>query len=410
MNDKKTYQLQCLLEKARETDFACVLLSNDFEDFEGRWQLMAGFGVERRYHDLEEIGWDQMNLQGPIFGYVGYDYKNRIEPILHSEHDKLVEFEDLGFVSCKEWVAIERNGAILGDESLLNKAREMDSASQALGIVGVAVNWREHTAKADYISTVIRIKEHIVAGDFYEMNYCVAFSADVDIDAYDVFLMLNEKAPAPFAVFLKDGDRYLLCASPERFLSKRGEMIMSQPIKGTRRRAAGALDLEIIEELRNSEKDRAENVMIVDLVRNDLSKVSITGTVQVPECCEIYSFSHVHQMISTVTGILKPESTLANIIHATFPMGSMTGAPKIAVMQHAEKYENFSRGLYSGAVGYLWNGEFDFNVVIRAMQYDAELKKLAYAVGGAITCDSEPEQEYQECLDKAAAILSVFAG
>ena len=276
--------------------------------------------------------------------------------------------------------------------------------------------WHPQTPKETYLENVERIKQHIVDGDFYEMNYCIAFTAKEEIDPYDAFMLLSRKAPAPFSVFLKDGDRYLLCASPERFFGKRGDLIFSQPIKGTRPRVFDSMSLELDEvrdcavarELEISEKDRAENIMIVDLVRNDLSKVCEVGSVQVPECCAVYSFSHVHQLISTVEGRLKPEVGLKELMHATFPMGSMTGAPKISVMQHTNHLEGFARGIYSGTVGFVWKQNMDFNVVIRALQYDSQAKTLAYAVGGAITYDSVAEQEYQECLDKASAVLSIF--
>ena len=276
--------------------------------------------------------------------------------------------------------------------------------------------WQSQTPKETYLENVERIKQHIVDGDFYEMNYCIAFTAIEEIDPYDAFMLLSRKAPAPFSVFLKDGDRYLLCASPERFFGKRGDLIFSQPIKGTRPRVFDSISSELDEvrdcavarELEISEKDRAENIMIVDLVRNDLSKVCEVGSVQVPECCAVYSFSHVHQLISTVEGRLKPEVGLKELMHATFPMGSMTGAPKISVMQHTNHLEGFARGIYSGTVGYVWKQNMDFNVVIRALQYDSQTNALAYAVGGAITYDSVAEQEYQECLDKASAVLSIF--
>ena len=245
-------------------------------------------------------------------------------------------------------------------------------------------------------------------GDFYEMNHCIAFTATSEIDPYQAFLALNAIAPAPFASFVKDGDRYLLCASPERFVGLKNGTLYSQPIKGTRKRAHDDRDSERVNELRNSEKDRAENVMIVDLVRNDMSRVCDAGSVVVPELCEVYTFSHVHQLISTVEGRLKHGMGLKDILHATFPMGSMTGAPKIAVMQHTEGLENFSRGLYSGTVGYVWKGSMDLNVVIRSLLYQSKTHELQYAVGGAITYDSVAEDEYQECLDKAETVLSVF--
>lgn len=422
------YQLECLLEKARNESFACIFLSAGRSDDRGPISLMAGFGVSEQFSDLSDV---PSCPESPVMGYLGYDYKNQIEPSLVSELTQLVEFDALKFVSPERWVAIEKNGIISGDESLLLHRGNPNSGLDVSGdhdgndrhesslsklAAKNSPQWHPQTPKETYLENVERIKQHIVDGDFYEMNYCIAFTAKEEIDPYNAFMLLSRKAPAPFSVFLKDGDRYLLCASPERFFGKRGNLIFSQPIKGTRPRVFDSIsseldevqDLTVARELEKSEKDRAENIMIVDLVRNDLSKVCEVGSVQVPECCVVYSFSHVHQLISTVEGRLKPEVGLKELIHATFPMGSMTGAPKISVMQHTNHLEGFARGIYSGTVGFVWKQNMDFNVVIRALQYDSQAKTLAYAVGGAITYDSVAEQEYQECLDKASAVLSIF--
>ncbi len=415
-----TYQLECLLKKARKESFACVFLSAGRSDSRGDISIMAGFGISKVFSDLSDVPDCPEN---PVMGYLGYDYKNQIEPSLKTDQPQLVEFESLKFVIPKAWVAVEKNGGVSGDGSLLLDARADQNTSDGrpftIGDVFVPKSyprWLPQTPKETYLENVERIKQHIVDGDFYEMNYCIAFTAQEDMDPYDAFLRLCQKAPAPFSVFLKDGNRYLLCASPERFFGKRGDLVFSQPIKGTRPRVFQAnsneldevQDFEVANELETSDKDRAENIMIVDLVRNDLSKVCEIGSVQVPECCAVYSFSHVHQLISTVEGRLKPEVGLKELMHATFPMGSMTGAPKISVMQHTNQLEGFARGIYSGTVGYVWKQNMDFNVVIRALQYDSETKTLAYAVGGAITYDSVAEDEYQECLDKASAVLSIF--
>ena len=436
------YQLECLLEKARNESFACIFLSAGRSDDHGQISLMAGFGIAEQFNDLSDV---PSCPDSPIMGYLGYDYKNQIEASLESDLTQLVNFDALKFVSPERWVAIEKNGIVSGDESLLLPRGNQNlnggsllnfCGNQNSGLEGSgdhdghdrhesslsklaaksSPQWQSQTPKETYLENVERIKQHIVDGDFYEMNYCIAFTAKEEIDPYDAFILLSRKAPAPFSVFLKDGDRYLLCASPERFFGKRGDLIFSQPIKGTRPRVFDSMSLELDEvrdcavarELEISEKDRAENIMIVDLVRNDLSKVCEVGSVQVPECCAVYSFSHVHQLISTVEGRLKPEVGLKELMHATFPMGSMTGAPKISVMQHTNHLEGFARGIYSGTVGFVWKQNMDFNVVIRALQYDSQAKTLAYAVGGAITYDSVAEQEYQECLDKASAVLSIF--
>jgi para-aminobenzoate synthetase component 1 len=325
----------------------------------------------------------------------------------------------LKFVLPEIWVGLDRDGQVHGSAEGLSlweqiQTAEIDIAQYAEmdAIVQPSVTWSPLTSRETYLNSVAKIQAGIVEGDYYEMNHCVAFTATAEIDPYMTFMKLNGKAPAPFACFLKDGDQFLLSASPERFIAQKGKELVSQPIKGTRKRQLAEdqtqADTEAVASLKESEKDRAENIMIVDLVRNDMSRVCNSGSVQVPALCEVYTYSHVHQMISTVRGQLKEGTNVKEIVHATFPMGSMTGAPKIAVMQATEGLENFSRGIYSGTVGYVWKDTMDLNVVIRSLMYDASKQQLSYAVGGAITIDSVATEEYQECLDKAATVLSIF--
>jgi para-aminobenzoate synthetase component 1 len=266
--------------------------------------------------------------------------------------------------------------------------------------------------KATYIELVKKIKAHIQKGDCYELNFCQEFyDENVEMNPVSVYYALAQVSPTPFGCFYKVEDNYLLCASPERYVKKMGDMIASQPIKGTAKRNNGnAFDDEIIKQLLQiSEKERSENVMVVDLVRNDLSKICMEGSVTVPELFGLYTFPQVHQLISTVTGVLKPGIGFADIIQATFPMGSMTGAPKRRVMELIEQYETTPRGLFSGAVGYIKpGGDFDFNVVIRSILYNAENEYLSFSVGSAVTSKSIPEQEYEECLLKAKAMFSVL--
>jgi para-aminobenzoate synthetase component 1 len=234
----------------------------------------------------------------------------------------------------------------------------------------------------------------------------------VCINPYQVYDKLKYKSPVPFGAFFKWDKKYLLCASPERFMTKIGDKVYSQPIKGTTPRSANKADDELQKQhLLNSEKERAENLMIVDLVRNDLSRTAQTGTVMVDELFGIYSFKQVHQMISTVSANPKKEVSVVEIIKSAFPMGSMTGAPKIMAMQLIEQYEQTKRGLYSGAVGYFApNGNFDFNVVIRSLQFNSKNNYLSFEVGSAITYDSQGEEEYEECLLKASAMVNVLLG
>jgi para-aminobenzoate synthetase component I len=274
------------------------------------------------------------------------------------------------------------------------------------------VAFQSRYTKEAYIETIKKLQQHIQLGDCYEINFCQEFFATgVEINPLSLFLKLLEVSPNPFSALYKVDDSYLLCASPERFLCKEGNKLLSQPIKGTSKRfpTDEALDMAAKEGLFHSAKDRSENVMVVDLVRNDLSKVCLEGSVLVEELFGIYTFPQVHQMISTITGTVKPNIGFAEIIQATFPMGSMTGAPKKRVMELIHQYEFGSRGIFSGSVGYIRpDGNFDFNVVIRSIMYNTQTKYLSYQVGSGITIYSDPEKEWEECLLKAAAIKKVL--
>ncbi len=269
-------------------------------------------------------------------------------------------------------------------------------------------------SKAAYLEGIQKILALIRRGDFYEINYCQAFEVEhLSAHPVEVYSNLMEVSPTPFACFYKNNSDYLLCASPERYLQKKGNQLISQPIKGTIKRNLhnDADDKLQIETLQNSSKDKSENVMVVDLVRNDLSRICEKGSVQVSELFGIYSFPQVHQMISTITGTLSSNTLFSEILEASFPMGSMTGAPKKSVMETIDALEPTKRGLYSGTVGYFNPaGDFDFNVVIRSIFFNSDTKKASYAVGGGITIYSDPEKEYEECLLKAAAIKKVLSG
>ncbi len=271
----------------------------------------------------------------------------------------------------------------------------------------------ERTSKHDYIQQVNQIKQHIEEGDFYELNYCTEVVAEQStISPIAVFEQLNVNAEAPFSCFVKFNESYLLCASPERFLCKRGHKMISQPIKGTIRRGRNVEEDENLKsELLHSEKERAENVMIVDLVRNDLTFYAETGSICVDELFGVYTFKTVHQMISTISASLSDDANVVKAIQNAFPMGSMTGAPKLEVRKYIAHNECFNRGLFSGTVGYFdADGDFDSNVVIRSVLYDSAKRKIVVRTGGAITYDSVPEQEYDEIILKRAALLHSLNG
>ena len=267
-------------------------------------------------------------------------------------------------------------------------------------------------SRSEYIATVNRIKAHISRGDIYVTNFCQEFYAEnTEIDPLTIFLALTATSPNPFSCFFKYYDKFILCASPERFLAKRGNKLISQPIKGTAGRNTNAIaDEKTIQQLKNSLKEQQENVMIVDLVRNDLTKSAILGTVKVEELYGIYSFKHLHQMISTVACEIDDSLSATDTVKNSFPMGSMTGAPKVSAMQLMEIYERTKRGVYSGAIGYFDpDGDFDFNVVIRSVLYTAATKYLSFQAGSAITHNADAEFEYNECLLKVKAIMEVLA-
>jgi para-aminobenzoate synthetase component I len=273
------------------------------------------------------------------------------------------------------------------------------------------VQIEQRIAKESYLSKVTKMLEHIHRGDIYEANFCMEFYAEnAKIEPLNVYQKLNAISESPFAVYFKNKNHYLLSASPERYLKKEGTKVISQPIKGTSKRVADVvLDEQSKLELSQNPKERSENIMIVDLVRNDLSKTAVKGSVVVEESCKIYTFKQVHQMISTVVSNVAHTVSPTEIIKTTFPMGSMTGAPKISAMQIIESLEETKRGLYSGAVGYFTpNNDFDFNVVIRSILYNSENNYLSFSVGSAITSQSIPEKEYEECLLKAKAMFEVL--
>lgn len=332
---------------------------------------------------------------GPVFGWLGYDLKNAFERLE-------TRFEDrLGFGALGLFEPIETGESAVDFGSF---------RSSAGGEKKISLTPR--TAKAQYLADVRALQAHIQRGDIYEVNYCQEFYAeDVAIDPLDVFSRLLELTDAPHSALVHHRGAWLLCGSPERYLRRLGDRLISQPIKGTVRRGAEAdEDARLAQQLQSDPKERGENIMITDLVRNDLARAGRAGTVQVDELCGIYSFRTVHQMISTVSAEVDTAKGLGHVLRASFPMGSMTGAPKVRAMELIDRYEHFARGLYSGSVGAVEpNGEFDFNVVIRSIFWNANTGYLSVRVGGAITALSDPEGEYRECQLKAEAMIRALA-
>ena len=347
------------------------------------------------------------------FGHLGYDLKNEIEP-LHSRHPDHIQFPDLTFFVPEVVLMLNQHELAIGlltenhpevYESICQSSDKETGSSSP-------VNVRERITRNEYLQTIRDLQNHIVRGDCYEINFCQEFYAEhARINPIQVYLRLSDLSPNPFSAYYRLEDKYLLCASPERYLKKEGSKIISQPIKGTSRRNLEdkMQDENNRQRLSDSQKDRAENVMVVDMVRNDLARVCREGTVKVDELFGIYSFPQVHQMISTISGELREGIGLADLIRASFPMGSMTGAPKRSVMELIEKFEKTKRGLFSGAVGYISpEQDADFNVVIRSIQYNSSSSYLSFQTGSGITHYSDPEQEYEECLLKASAMKKVL--
>ena len=350
-----------------------------------------------------------------IFGYLSYDLKNDTEPLRSQNFDGL-DFPDLCFFQPKRLFLFKEDKLTIRYLNVVSKEVDADLKSiETFSLQNSSshknnIQIESRISKNQYIKQVSTLLSHIHRGDIYEANFCQEFYAHADINSLETYFKLNKISQPPFATFLKMGDKFLLSSSPERYLKKVGLEIMSQPIKGTIRRSEHFkedTDLKMI--LESDPKERSENIMIVDLVRNDLSKIAQKGTVNVTELCQIYSFKQVHHMISTVQAMALPTISPVDIIAATFPMGSMTGAPKISAMKIIEALEASKRGLYSGTVGYFTpEGDFDFNVVIRSILYNASKSYVSFSVGSAITSKSTPENEYEECLVKAKAMRSVL--
>ncbi len=350
-----------------------------------------------------------------LLGYIGYDLKNEIED-LQSTNPDYINFPEIIFFIPTLIIRQENKQLIIESSSEIpeNVFDTINSykisASKKLIINRSSVLCR--ISKEQYIKNVERIKQDIKEGIYYELNYCQEFYIEqLNIEPFDCYERMNALSQMPFAAFMKLKEQYISCCSPERFLRKQNARLISQPIKGTAPR--DTLDSQhddvLKQNLLSSEKERAENVMIVDLVRNDLTRSAITGSIQVEELCECYTFNSVHQLISTVTAELRSEVHPIDALKAAFPMGSMTGAPKIEVMKHIEKLESTKRNVYSGCLGYITpSGDFDFNVIIRTLCYDRTTQYASYHAGSAITYDSDPEKEYDECRLKAKILFSII--
>lgn len=387
----------------------------------GEFDAILAVGAEKRLaiasqNSFEQLKEFQARQKDFLFGYLSYDLKNDIEE-LSSSNDDYLDFPELYFFQPKKIFIWKKN--VLQMLYLTAYAGEIQSDFEEISRTLILPakhfnkpNISSRLSKNDYFEKVDEVMEHIHRGDIYEVNFCQEFYAEhCEIDTLNVYKKLNMISQAPFACYLKLNDKYLLCASPERFAKKEGEKIIVQPIKGTARRLSDKnKDQKLADSLVLDPKERAENIMIVDLLRNDLSKNAVKGSVIVEELCKVYSFKQVHQLISTVVCQVNPDDNPVEIIKNLFPMGSMTGAPKISAMKIIDEEEETKRSLYSGAVGYFTpDNNFDFNVVIRSILYNQSNKYASFSVGSAITSQSIIEKEYEECLLKAKALMHALS-
>lgn len=367
------------------------------------------------YNAFDDLKQYQQTTKDWLFGYLSYDLKNDLEDLKSANYDGL-DFPDLFFFQPKKIFILKGNELkmhylLLCDEELETDFDEIiQTESDSFKSLN-DITLQQRISKDLYLNKVTQLLAHIHAGDLYEANFCMEFFAEnAIINPLEKFQELNKISQTPFSAYFKNNKHFVLSASPERYLQKSGENLLSQPIKGTSKRFLDPVqDQQSKEFLEADAKERSENIMVTDLVRNDLAHTAQKGSVEVKELCKVYSFLQVHQMISTISSKMDPQYTAVDVLRTTFPMGSMTGAPKISVMKIIESLEETKRGVYSGAIGYFTpDGDFDFNVVIRSILYNQEKQYISFSVGSAITAQSVPEKEYEECLLKAKAMSEVL--
>ena len=391
-----------------------LLNSNDSFD---EYELIIAYGAESflqsSKNSLKKIDKYIDTVNDWIFGYLSYDLKNEIENLTDLNKD-VFNLPNLYFYQPKViWLIKEEKAEIYSlDKKNLNEDWDHINSIDYKDCTEISsVDLIARTSKEEYVRKIKNIKQRILQGDCYEMNYCFdMFSKNKTINPYKTYIKLNDYTRSPMSTFFKLNQLYLLSSSPERFIKRINRKIISQPIKGTAKRGLDSKEDEKIKyTLLSSPKELSENHMIVDLVRNDLSKIAKQNTVNVDELAALYTYKDVHHLTSSISCDLDAKYSIVDILKSSFPMGSMTGAPKIKSMELIEKFEDTMRGLYSGSIGYINPAkDFDFNVVIRSVFYNQQSQYLSFMVGGAITIDSDPELEYQECLVKAQSIFNVL--
>lgn len=404
---------------AQQFNQVCYFQSNGYADEYNTIESLLGVDMHDEIYSDGSETFDKIELfrtKYPnrwMLGFFGYDLKNEIENLSTQHSDKL-NFPDAYFFIPKTIlkfseinVEIDTEYPELIFDTINNWSIPITTTTKEKSLVSI----KKRMSKEMYFEAFKKLISHIKRGDIYEVNLCQEFYAEqIVINPLSTYNTLNLISPTPFSTFFKLVDKFILSASPERFLAKRAQTLISQPIKGTAARGKTASEDEVIKkQLRNNPKEIAENVMIVDLVRNDMTLSVEPGTVGADRKLEIHSFKQVHQLVSTVTGKKKSELSDVKAIKNLFPPGSMTGAPKISAMHLCDLYENSKRGIYAGTVGYFSpNGDFDFNVIIRTILYNQTQRYLSFHTGGALTYAALAEQEYNECILKASAITAVL--
>ncbi|MFO8001531.1 MAG: anthranilate synthase component I family protein [Marinilabilia sp.] len=415
--EQRLYQLVNEFEHA-------VVLTDKYPFYNGHahqyreFDILAGFGALDVFtNDLRGMESVANELNDWLLGYFSYDLKNDIEPGLNSKNKELIGFQHLRFFRPRYILRKSGENWHLGYDTRHDTPRSCNSFLSDLRNLYVPrqelpdLDFKPGVTRRNYRETVEKLKDHIRRGDIYEVNYCMDYYArEVFVNPALVFEELLDVAPMPFSALVRDKDAFLMGASPERYLRKRGARIISQPMKGTvKRNSDSGEDFRLMKQLAESDKERAENIMIADLVRNDLSRTAARGTVKVDDLCSVFPYPGVYQMISTISAQMHSDARWLDPVRSSFPMGSMTGAPKYSAMQLIDRYEKTARGLYSGSVGYVTpEMDFDFNVVIRSFLYNQRSGYLSYTVGSAITDACDPSAEYDECILKAQALRSVF--
>lgn len=383
--------------------------------------------LKEELHKYRVVNDTNLPFVGGAVGYLSYDLGNYIENLPRTAVDD-IEMPDMYFGFYNHVIVIDHlvqktyiatpNIDIELEEKIMDDIEQRILKEEKKGIDSICYEEKEVTpirlksnfTKEEFKNAVQSVREYIRQGDIYQANLTQRFSGETELTSFELYRDLRRFSPAPFGAFLNFEDAHILSNSPERFIRCVNKRIETRPIKGTRPRGKDKEeDLRLQQELRNSEKDRAELLMIVDLERNDIGRISKTGSVKVPELFVIEPYANVNHLVSTVVGELKDDKDATDVIKATFPGGSITGAPKIRAMEIIDELEPTQRNVYTGSIGYIgFNGDMDFNIAIRTIIKND--KKVYFQVGGGMTWDSDPDEEYQETLDKAKSIMKALRG